>query len=197
MERIPARSRAWQYIHGARCSQAGGDVGVRDQTARSHEMMPKLVSKLDTLAEDMRRASDGGRVLLRTEVKKLVGCMRGRSRYFANYIKKMATIQPAGAQHFVPPRWNMEQQEEQQELRARPPQSLLAGATNETVLNCIERGDAPFFSGLGNLAPGGSCPGCIWLLVRRAGESAQRERRDFRAAFGSWFAGRGGHLLRA
>jgi hypothetical protein len=64
MERIPARSRAWQYtepdVHRWRRGRHG-DVGVTDQTARSHEMMPKLVAKLDALAGDMRRASDGGR----------------------------------------------------------------------------------------------------------------------------------------
>jgi hypothetical protein len=36
----------------------GGDMGVKEETARSHEMMPKLVAKLDRLAKEMLLASD-------------------------------------------------------------------------------------------------------------------------------------------
>ena len=72
----------------------GGCV-VKDETVRSHEMMPKLVAKLDRLAENMRLASDDDRVLLRTSFKTTTDLMRGRNRYFANYTK-MVTIQPAG-----------------------------------------------------------------------------------------------------
>jgi hypothetical protein len=74
---IPARSRAWYYT--APGVHSGGDVGITDQTARSHEMMPKLVAKLDMLTENMRLAGDDGRVLLRSGVKKLVSCMKGRN----------------------------------------------------------------------------------------------------------------------
>jgi hypothetical protein len=42
----------------------GGDMGAKEETARSHEMMLKLVAKLDMLTENMRLANDDGRVPL-------------------------------------------------------------------------------------------------------------------------------------
>jgi hypothetical protein len=73
-----------------------GDADVKDQTARSHVMVLKLVTKPDRLAKEMLLASDDmAREEIRSEYKNGTGCMKGRSRYFAKYTT-MVTIQPAG-----------------------------------------------------------------------------------------------------
>ena len=73
----------------------GGDMGVKEETVRSHEMMPKLVTKLDRLAKEMLLASDADLVPLRHDYKKAIDLMKGRNRYFKKYTK-MVTIQSAG-----------------------------------------------------------------------------------------------------
>jgi hypothetical protein len=52
---------------------------VKEETARSHEMMPKLVTKLDRLAKEMLLASDADLVPLRGAhaYKKTSDLMRG------------------------------------------------------------------------------------------------------------------------
>ena len=54
-----------------------GGANVTDQMARSHEMMPKLVTELDRLAKEMFQASDADLVSLRHGYKKAIDLMKG------------------------------------------------------------------------------------------------------------------------
>ena len=86
-DHVPCSTRRQMFTGGA---------NVTDQMARSHEMMRKLVPKLDILAKDILLASDDtAREEIRSKYKKAVYWMLGRNRYFKGYTK-MATLQPAG-----------------------------------------------------------------------------------------------------
>ena len=86
-DHVPCSTRRQMFTGGA---------NVTDQMARSHEMMRKLVHKLDILAKDIPLASDDtAREEIRSGFKKAIDLMKGRDRYFKRYTK-MATLQPAG-----------------------------------------------------------------------------------------------------
>jgi hypothetical protein len=103
------RAAAWlEYLSdhvpcSTRRQMFTGGANVTDQMARSHEMMRKLVHKLDILAKDIPLASDDtAREEIRSGFKKAIDLMKGRNRYFKRYTK-MVTLQPAGNATDSPP----------------------------------------------------------------------------------------------
>jgi hypothetical protein len=87
-EHVPDNTQRQEFI--------GGCHGVKDETPRSHEMMPKLVTKLDRLAKEMLLASDADLVPLRHDYKETSDCMKGRNRYFKKYFANFVVIHAAG-----------------------------------------------------------------------------------------------------